>query len=41
MAGQGVADDEPLDGEGTGNAAARERVDDRVGDAEIGKRGDV
>ncbi len=41
MAGERVAHDQLLDGEGVGDVAARERIDDRFGDAEIGKRSDV
>jgi hypothetical protein len=41
VAGQRIADDQLLDGEGGGDVAARERTDDRFGDAEIGKRSDV
>jgi hypothetical protein len=41
VAGERVAHDELLDGEGGGDVAARERADDRLGDAEVGKRGDV
>jgi hypothetical protein len=41
VAGERVAQDQALDGERLGDVAARERADDRRGDAEIGKRGDV
>jgi hypothetical protein len=41
MAGERVAHDQLLDGEGFGDIAARERADDRFRDAEIGKRSDV
>ena len=37
MAGERVAHDQLLDGERLGDVAARERVDDRFRDAEIGK----
>jgi hypothetical protein len=40
VAGERVAHDELLDGERRDDVAARERADDRGGDAEIGKRGD-
>ena len=38
VAGERVADDHLLDGEGLGDAALGERVHHRVRDAEIGKR---
>jgi hypothetical protein len=41
MAGERVAHDQLLDGERLGDVAARERADNRFGDAEIGKRSDV
>ena len=37
VAGERVADDQLLDGEGLGDVAARESAHDRFGDAEIGK----
>lgn len=39
MAGERVAEDQLLDGEGFDDVATRERVDDGLGYAEVGKRG--
>jgi hypothetical protein len=41
MARQRVAHDQLLDGKGVDDVAVRKRADDRFGDAEVGKRGDL